>query len=528
MSSRRADAAVVVLPGLLAAILSVIGLTGRSLGFDEAATVAIVSQHGHALWHAIARDGGNMSGYYLLLHGLLGSFGDGPWVLRLPSVVFTAFTPMFVAAIGLALWREPGMGPGRARGSGPAPDGRLAAGIAGLLCAVSLPLVYWAQTARGYAGMLCFACAGMLCFVWLVRAADEDRPWAAAAAGYALAMGLAAYCGFIVLVLVPVQLAALLGRRRTLVRFLTALVPLGLLCVPIAVLAVRRGSGQLFWVPKPSGQVDTQVLQALTSAGLQSTFHRVFTTTPGWVLTSVVILVLLAGTARRGRARDWGMALVLGWAVLPAVLEFVSSLISQPLFLPRNLLVSVPAVALALGAALADRRLPRWVAAGGLALALLIRAAPVIASYGVSPEPWAAASARVLGGARPGDCIAFYPEDARNPFRWYLGRAGREAVAHAPRSVLPAVDWSRSTPYVELYPTLSAHRVAALRSQCTRMWFVSSHEGQPSGPAESVRHRARWNALRARLEHAFGAGPVESLGWASPIHVELMAGRRRG
>ena len=52
-----------------------ISLTTRSLWLDEAATVAIASQHGSALWSAIAHDGGNMLGYYALLHVLVGWFG---------------------------------------------------------------------------------------------------------------------------------------------------------------------------------------------------------------------------------------------------------------------------------------------------------------------------------------------------------------------------------------------------------------------------------------------------------------------
>ncbi|MDQ6731372.1 MAG: hypothetical protein M3022_14055, partial [Actinomycetota bacterium] len=58
------------IPVLLAAALSLLQIDGRSLGFDEAATVTIASQNGSALGAAIAHDGGNMSGYYLLLHVL--------------------------------------------------------------------------------------------------------------------------------------------------------------------------------------------------------------------------------------------------------------------------------------------------------------------------------------------------------------------------------------------------------------------------------------------------------------------------
>jgi mannosyltransferase len=510
------DAAIVAGAALLAAGLSLISLTTRSLGFDEGATVAIVSQHGAALWRGIAHDGGNMAGYYLLLHVLVGAFGDGPWVLRLPSVVFAGLTAGCVGAISLALWRD-----------------RRAAGIAALLCAVSLPLVYWGQTARGYAGMVCFACLAMLALVALVRAEQEGTPAIRPAVAYVVAMTCAAYCGFIVLLIVPAHVLVLVGRRGALARLVGGLVVLAVLCIPIVVLATGRGSGQLFWVPRPGHQVETQVMQTLTSAGLQSTFHRSFTTTAGWIITSVVLLCLIA-YAVRARVRDrhagdrlagFGCAMVLGWIVVPGLIAFLGSLVVQPVFIPRNVLLSTPAVALGLGLILADRRLPRWLAIAGVGGALFIRAVPVVGGYGVSPEPWRQVSARVLAAARPGDCVAFYPEDGRNAFRYYVARAG--ARARAPHAVLPAIGWSTTTPYVEIYATLSRAQIGALRSRCTRLWFVSSHEGQQNGPPAARRHRVRWLALQRRLRRVFGSGPVRTSGWASAIHVELMPGRSR-
>src|SRR5581483_5352178 len=55
-------------PCLVAAVLCALELSARSLWLDEGASVSIASQHGAALWHAFARDGGNMIAYYALLH----------------------------------------------------------------------------------------------------------------------------------------------------------------------------------------------------------------------------------------------------------------------------------------------------------------------------------------------------------------------------------------------------------------------------------------------------------------------------
>jgi hypothetical protein len=328
---------------------------------------------------------------------------------------------------------------------------------------------------------------------------------------------------------IPAQLLVFARRRYALPRFLAALGALAALCVPLGILAARRGSGQLFWVPRPNHQVDTQVAQALASSGLQSTFHRVFITTPGWIATAVAVIALIGLVVRlRGRRDDplgsWGMATILAWAIVPGLLCFAWSFISQPLFLQRNLFVSVPAVGLALAVGLADRRLPRWAAGLGIAIVLLIRVVPVAAAYGVSPEPWQRVADRVLANSRPGDCIAFYPEDGRNAFRWYVARAS--AADRAPRPVLPAGGWGVHPPYVELYPTLSPGRVAQVRASCRRLWFITSHEGQVTGPSVSVRHRVRWLRLRRRLEHAYGPARVHSFGYASTIRLELLRPRR--
>jgi len=154
-----------------------------------------------------------------------------------------------------------------------------------------------------------------------------------------------------------------------------------------------------------------------------------------------------------------------------------------------------------------------------------VRVVPLAASYGVSPEPWREATADVLAHSRPGDCVAFYPEDARNPFWYYVRRAG--ADGQAPRSILPAVPWGRVESFVERYAVLSPARLTAAAAGCERMWLVSSHEGQTDGSAISLAHRAGYHQFDAELERAFGAAPIQKFGYASTIHVQLLAGSGR-
>lgn len=494
----------------LAAALSAYQLAGRSLGFDEGATVAIASQHGSALWSAIAHDGGNMSGYYLLLHLLIGAFGDGLAVLRLPSVVAMVATVALVQAIGLRLF------------------GLRAALIAGVLAALSLPLVYWAQTARAYALMVAFVCAAYLALVAIAHGRGSRRHWLL----YVIAMAVAMYCSFVAVLVVPAQLVVLARRRAARRKLATALVTVAVLCVPLAVLAAGRGSGQLFWVPRPTRMVETQVLQSLTSAGLAPSFHHIaITYLTMWATVAAVVAVvgLTTWRARRGEP-VWPAVLVLAWCTLPAALTFLWSFVGQPIFVPRNLIASTPALALVLAPPLAEalRRRPAasgrgvaaLVAAIILPLLLAARALPVAHSYGVSPEPWDQVTATVLAGSRPGDCIAFYPQDGRMAFSYYLARS--EQASAVPRSVLPVAPWSLERPYVESYATPSPSRIASATTGCRRLWLVTSHEGQANGPPAAQAHRAAWIALDVALERRFGIAPLRTYGYAAAIHVQLL------
>jgi mannosyltransferase len=511
--ARARDRVAIAAPAALAAALSLDRITGRSLGFDEGATVAIVSQHGHALWTAIAHDGGNMAGYYLLMHGLVGVFGNGLLVLRLPSALATVATVALVATIGIRLFdRRAGL-------------------VAGVLAAVSLPLLYWAQTARGYAPMVAFVCAGFLALVALSDPPQAEAPGRWPWIAYVVAMTLAMYCSIVAVLVVPAQLLVLVHRRAALRRLGSALAAIAVCSLPLAILAVRRGSGQLFWVPRPTRMVETQVLQSITSAGLAPSFHHVVTTYLLMWATVAAVLALVADAIRRRRRGEagWGMALMLAWCVVPAALTFLYSLVAQPVFVPRNVLTSTPAVGLALAAATRDRRWPRLVApVVGVALlaVLALRALPVAKSYGVSPEPWRAVTAHVLAQSRPGDCIAFYPEDGRMAFQYYVGTRG-PATARAPRSILPVIRWGVVGSYVEDYVAPTRSTLARRAQGCRRMWFVASHEGQPNGPTRARAHRAQYLRLDAELERLFGAAPAQDYGYASVIHVQLLPRKAR-
>jgi mannosyltransferase len=496
-----ADFAIVTVPALLALLLCAVGITERSLGFDEAASVAIASQHGSAFGHAIAHDGGNMSGYYLLLHGLISLFGDGLLVIRAPSALATAATVALTGWLGLKLF------------------GRWTGLIGGLLAAVSLPLVFWGQSARGYALMVALATGSFASFTAL--AAPEPRRPRAAWIAYVLCTGLAVYAGFVAALVVPAQLLVVARRRRAWPRVGSALAVAVLAWIPLAVLAATRGSGQLFWVPRPTLRADKQVLDAIASSGLEPSFHRLWATTAGLCLAGLLLLAL--GLTGRRRGPDWRRGLLLSWLLVPVALAWVESTFGQPIFLPRNLLPVLPAAALLLASALTDPRVPRAASWSLLAVLLVLRATPLAAGYGVSPEDWRSAAAYVLARAAPSDCVAFYPADAHMAFAYYV-----PAGARAPRSILPLTAWGGSRPFVEDYAALAGPELRGLPSRCPRLWLVSSHPGQPDGPAAARANLARFRTLRSALEREYPRSDFTTFGYAATITIERLSPRRQG
>ncbi len=174
-----------------------------------------------------------MLGYYALLHVVIGWFGRGR--VRDPP------------ALGVGR-RVRGRRGQRCSGC----DSSTAAWrrVSGLLTAVSLPLVFWGQNARGYAAMVALVAGS---FAALLRARSSCRSrWAWIA--YVVLTTLAVYASFVAVFAVPAQVVALAWWRRDRWRRVgSAMVACALCWIPLAVLArSTRGSGQLFWIPRPS------------------------------------------------------------------------------------------------------------------------------------------------------------------------------------------------------------------------------------------------------------------------------------
>ncbi len=540
------DWLVVTVPMLLAAALCAYHLGDRSLWLDEGASYSIAAQHGSALWAGIRHDGGNMLAYYLGLHLVIAAFGHGVVALRMISLVANGVTAGLVALLALALF-----------------DSRRVALVAGVLSGLSVGLIFWGQDARGYAVMVTLTAASFYALVALLESDPDRPPPPAAVLGYVLATTLALYVGFDAILVVPAQLllALMLGRRLRVV--IAAVAVVAALCVPLVVLAVDRGSSQLFWVPPLGADVLWQSLATLVSAGLPPNFHTTWVTVLAAVAGTGVTVVacVVAWRSRWGGGRASLVLVPLVWLVVPAAIGVAASAAGEPVELARISTLLMPALSLLVawllvgpgtGLGLAgprgraggrgtglspflqsrSRRPSRWrggwdnpeALRGAAVLALVVvlglRVAVLVPSYGETPEPWKLVAAKVLAATQPADCVAFYPLDGRTAFGYYVA-ATPGGVAHAPRGVLPRQPWSEVTPHVEQYPRAAELALGARTAGCERLWLIASHAGQPHGTARSRRNYAGYVALQAALAARYPRHTEASYGWAAPIHVLL-------
>ena len=387
--------------GLRAALfLGAFGLRALQLGRESLWRDEIDSiRFAMAAWPAplenFAKAGENGPLYHLLLRGWLSLGGTSDLALRL----FSTLCGMMLLAVIYALGRRL-LGP-------------RAAGWAVLLAAVSPALVWYAGEGKMYAlqplliglallaavrrrwvwfGLAALAAMFVhvlsplflpvaIVLVWATRRPGERFPWPALALGAAVALPLA-------IPLLPVVLRG---------------ADFGHPVVAADEVVARLLSLWSFWVARPS------------DVGLAD-----------WVadLAGLIAASLAAWSA--ARLASWPATALLAWLAIPAgLLMLLSSRV--PLFEPRYLLWSAPALYLLLGALLAALRGPiRAIVAGALGVVACIglyaqAAAPI------RPDLRAAA-AIVRAGIGPHDAVVYVMPYARYAFDHYLSNLARTDV----------------------------------------------------------------------------------------------------
>lgn len=450
----------------------------RSYWFDEGATLGMVRlPFVEFLRHAWDPGLNNQVFYYLALrpwHVL----GESETALRAFSAAFSVAT----IAVGYALGRRL--------------FGAAAGAIAGAILALHPWLVRYAQEARAYSlAVFLVSLSALFLARHLESRARRDL------VGWVVAGGFALYAHFFAGLAIAAQITSLavLGIRELRERkgLLVGALVLAALELPIAVFLIVVPKGLVEWVPPVSLSTLDHVGSFLTG---------------GTVLLPPVFLAAIAGTAilgaRARAARDrWAAALVVGWALLPTLAMAAVSL-AQPILIGRYVLMSAPAFALALAAALgrlAERRRIGAAAASivvalvALVYVLVLRTEIYVEAY----EDWRLVAEEVAEATLPGDAVVYDSPWGGVTLEYYLERAARRPDPLQPGPLLfdGEFDVGQAERRERLWLVLSREdgaRTVALLSRLRRTHPVISARAYAGGLIKVV--------LLDRARRAPGAG----------------------
>ena len=461
----------------VALAVSLLGISGASFWVDEAATISAAERS----WPDLLRylDGQDIvhGFYYLIMHFVIAALGTGEFAMRLP----TALATMVAAALVAMLGRRCG--------------GPLTGWLAGLFYATGVTVTQYAQEARPYAFAGLTAVAATYSFARVIEARSVRWPIA-----YALSMVLLGLFNVFGLLLIPAHAVTLFllwsspGRRGVVLRWLCSTVAACAALAPFAFLAVSQRE-QVAWLPP----VNDDMLR--NTAAFLAGDHQL-------ILVMAVIVGLGAMVPRIPDVPAPLRDLAVPWAVLPVVVLLAASVL-DPIFHPRYLFFSVPAVALLAGAGLAwlAGQGTRFLVAALVPLAVLTLPEQVELREQDSKSDDLRAIAQVLTAhARPGDGILYLDQ---------VSRWDAEAYPDAYRGL---VDVTMSETPVQAgnligTPLPAASDIADRLRRTRRVWVIDRE--LVNSPDEEVRvRRAALNSTgpyARRGEWHYKAGTIRLL-----------------
>lgn len=466
---------------LFATVLCALGAARPSLWFDEAATISAATRTVAQLWDLIGHIDAVHGLYYLGMHGWFAVFPATEFWSR-----FSSCLAVGGAAGGVVIL-------GRQFGT------RTVSVCAGVLFAM-LPRITWAGIeARSYAWS---TLAAVWLTVLLVTAIRRDRGALWAAYGALLAFSTVLNI-FVVLMVIPhaVAVAMLCDHRRPRARWAVATTAAVFVVVPF-ILWCRSQSFQVGWI-SPLG------LHTVVEVLLEQYFdHSVaFAVVAAFVLSAPLLVRRLRPTDDSTRRL---VAVAAAWVVAPTTVLVTYSAVGQPLYYPRYLCFTTPAMALLLAVcvvALARNR--EWITASLAVLALAATPNYITVQrgpYAKEGMDFSQVADVITAHSSPGDCIVF-----DNTTSWKPGPI-RPITAARPAAYADLVDPGRGRPAWQRNRLWDAHLgiwgVADELRRCTVLWTVS--ERDPSVPSRQSGSRL---APGPRLDRAPAYQVPEGMGF---------------
>lgn len=453
MAGTRATKAGVTLPVTFALtglglVLASAFLGRRSLWLDEAASVGLARSSWAVFVKTVTSRETNQGLYFLMLRGWV-ALGRGEATVRAMSVLIGVATIPFVVLLGGRLF------------------GRRAGVLAGLLLAVNVVWVHFAQEARGYGLCLLLLVAG----TWLLVRAVQDGGttiWLA----YGIVIALAAYAHFFAFFVLAAHACSLvfLPRDRIPWRGVATGGLVALAGVAPLIVYLRSASSQgIGWV-------------ATTGGGhLISRVQSLIPRPAGLALTGIALLAAAFAVPRIQRAlphddpvRWWGVAVIVLWLAVPIIGALALSYFSTPVLVARYFSVILPPALLLLAGGLALLRMRSLVAAlmlvGVVSAVLLVR----WYAHGESQD-WRSATHYVAGSARQGDAAVFFAPYMRIPFDYYLERSGPASAERRLDPVFPDKGWAASSSDLGRFTPVDARRVDRRLAGHPSAWLIESN-----------------------------------------------------
>jgi mannosyltransferase len=394
--------------GLLALLVSSVTLGRESLWFDETVTVRVGRMVADQFAELVQTREPFWALYYAMMRAWM-MIGDSAVLLRLPSALAAAATVSMTYLVGRRLVGE-------------------RAAVAGALVLVFHAfLLQYAQEARGYALAVALVVAATLAFV---RACEKPNWWRWAL--YAI-LGIAAvYAHFFAgMVLASHALALALWPRlrhgRVWVYPVASFLVMGLATWPLASWLLAAEQTRNF--VRPISIERLIAVYAWFGGANSKPAGALYFLLAAAAFVGITVACIRLVRITRAASDRWRPALLLAWVVFPFVLTVAISLTVKPVFTYRYLIVSLPAVALAIGLVLTRLERPR-------VRRLSVLLAGVVLSVGASSillemnkPDWNGAARFVLRESRPGDVVMSSPGWQWTPLQYAFDQAN---AGHVP------------------------------------------------------------------------------------------------
>lgn len=439
---------------MFGAAVSLAGASRPSFWYDEAATIsAAYSRSLRELWQMLGDVDAVHGLYYLLMHGWFAVFPPTEFWSRALSGLAVGGAAAGVVVLGKQL------------------SSRTVGVTAGVLLAI-LPRATWAGIeARPYA-------LSMMLAVWvavaLVFACRRLVWWAWTVYGTLLAVSILLEVYLALLVLAHVVFV--LGFRRA------VLVPFGITAAVVVaatapfVLVVAGQAQQISWIT-PIGS------RTVEDVAVQQYFDRnpYFAALAALVMVAAVAVWLRRG--RMGSGEREAVVLAVAWLVIPTTLIVAWSAIADPLYTPRYLSFTAPAMALLLGVCIAALSRSAWVTVAVVALFGVVAAPTYVAvqrgAYAKYGMDYSQAADLIGSKAAAGDClfvndtVTFHPAPLR------------PLLAARPDAYSRLVDvslWQRAAERRNVFDTnLIPQASVGPLERCATVWILT--QADPLAPA---------------------------------------------